>query len=79
MIRDDYVIVCGDFGVWHPDNTENGGSDGFRKRTLRCCLLTAITRTSTDFIATNLKSWISTEVKRTEFVKMFTTLCEDMF
>jgi hypothetical protein len=22
MIRDDYVIVCGDFGVWHPDNTE---------------------------------------------------------
>lgn len=22
MTRDDYVIVCGDFGVWHPDNTE---------------------------------------------------------
>lgn len=22
MIRDDYVIVCGDFGIWHPDNTE---------------------------------------------------------
>lgn len=22
MTRDDYVIVCGDFGIWHPDNTE---------------------------------------------------------
>lgn len=22
MTRDDYVIVCGDFGVWNPDNTE---------------------------------------------------------
>jgi hypothetical protein len=22
MTRDDYVIVCGDFGVWHSDNTE---------------------------------------------------------
>ena len=22
MTRDDYVIVCGDFGIWRPDNTE---------------------------------------------------------
>ena len=22
MTRDDFVIVCGDFGIWHPDKTE---------------------------------------------------------
>lgn len=23
MTKEDFVIICGDFGIWHPDASEN--------------------------------------------------------
>lgn len=34
MTRDDYVIVCGDFGIWHSNNTEKWWLDWLSKKEL---------------------------------------------
>lgn len=39
MTRDDFVIVCGDFGVWHDDNEERYWLDWLAEKTFTLCFV----------------------------------------
>ena len=80
LTEDDFIIVCGDFGIWNDTNGyETRGLDNLQKSNLLLYLSPATMRILIGCTAMSLRRLIFMVVKLREFETMYTICYEDMY